>query len=165
MKLVIMTLLSIVFSLATAAAQTASFTSITKPCGRAAALSITGLPKLGTTFTVNNIRTPALCTKKFCGCQVGPCNSCTGNVLVFGIVRINAPLGACKLHVQPFLLLGGQGSVAFKVPNVAAAIGFKFLLQRADVSMIETIDANCGKSYPISNVNGLSDAVQGLVGR
>jgi hypothetical protein len=147
----------------TATAQNASFTPYSKPCN-AQPLSITGVPKLGTTFTVNGISTPAVCTLRFCGCTVGRCNSCQGSVLVFGVARLNAPLGVCSLHVLPLLILGGTGQIPIAVPNNPALFGFKFMLQRADAGMHEVIDANCNRSYPVTAVNGLSDAVEGLVG-
>jgi hypothetical protein len=156
--------ISVLLSLASATAQNASFNSFTKPCGTSGVLSITGLPKMGSTFTVNGIMTPGLCTKKFCGCNVGKCNSCVGSILVFGVAKINAPLGACNLHVLPVLLLGGTGSIPVAVPNNPSVFGFRFLLQRADVAMDEVIDSNCNTSYPIANVNGLSDGVEGVVG-
>ena len=51
-------------------------------------------------------------TKKFCGCNVGPCNKCFRSVLTFGLVEINAPVGFCNLHVHPLFILSGTGSVA-----------------------------------------------------
>ncbi|MCA8958049.1 MAG: hypothetical protein KDC87_18380 [Planctomycetes bacterium] len=156
---------ALVLSLSSLSAQTASFTSYTKPCN-ATAMSITGLPKLGTTFTVNNVLTPGLCTRKFCGCNVGPCNTCQGAVLVFGLVPIVAPIATCPLHVLPMMILPGNtnGQIPVAVPNDSTLMGVKFRMQRADVVMIETIDASCNTSYPISAINGMSDAVEGTCG-
>jgi hypothetical protein len=164
MRILLIPVLSVLFSLSSANAQFGTFTSYTKPCNNAAALSITGLPKLGTTFTVNNIKTPALCTRKFCGCTVGKCNTCQGSVLLFGITKINLPLGACNLHLDPLLILGGTGNIAVAVPNSPALFGFKFLLQRADTSFDEVIDTNCKTNYVVTQVNTFSDAVEGVVG-
>jgi hypothetical protein len=164
MRLLMITLLPALLGLSAATAQTGSFNSYTKPCNNAATLSITGLPKLGTTFTVHNILTPGACTKKFCGCNPGKCNTCQGSILVFGVNKINLPLGACNLHVDPLLLIGGTGNVAVAVPNSAALFGFKFLLQRADTAFDEVIDTNCGTSYVVSRVNSFSDGVEGTVG-
>ena len=68
-------------------AQVASFASYTKPCPSfGGALGVTGVPRLGTTFTVERIRIPYGCTYQFCGCTVGRCKRCTGAVLYVGAI-------------------------------------------------------------------------------
>ena len=66
--------LAVALTVTTVQAQTATFVPFGTTC-KASALTIVGLPKLGTTFTVKSISFPSICTRKSCGCNVGKCNT------------------------------------------------------------------------------------------
>lgn len=150
-------------SLPATAQASASFTQYAPTCGTATPLAYTGVPKIGGSFTVDGIFTPMLCTRKFCGCNVGPCNTCRGSILVIGAQRINVPVGPCPLYTLPLALVPGKGKVQFNVPNNTALFGSRFQMQRADVAMNEMIDSNCKTSYVTTSVMAFSDAVEGYV--
>ncbi len=147
-------------------AQSASFASYGAAC-KSTALSVTGLPKLGTSFTVHGIAFPSVCTRKFCGCTVGPCNDCRGSVLFLGLGKLNAPLpGGCPLLVTPDLLFTANfpGQITFPVPNNQALLGVKFHQQRLDLTLKEYITSSCKTSYSPLTFVGTSNGVTGTVG-
>ena len=51
-------------------------------------METTGLPKLGTTFTVDRVKIPYGCTFQFCGCTPGRCKKCTGSAVFLGAMGI-----------------------------------------------------------------------------
>ena len=150
-------------------AQAATFRTYAKSCGRSLGdLSVTGLPKIGSTFAVDGIRLPYGCTYQDCGCTVGPCKKCSGAVLVLGARPIQVLLpGGCYLWVRPDIILAGDlyGRVSLSVPNSATVLGTKFYMQRIDVSVQQHIDASCAKSYEPKGFNGFSNAVEGTIGQ
>lgn len=160
--------LALALCLTSLTAQTASFNSYTTPCPSSnPVLSIQGVPKLGTTFTVSSILFPGLCTRKFCGCNIGNCNTCRGSLLVLGIAKINVPLpGGCSLHVSPDFILPGdtRGQITIAVPNTQALLGVKFYMQRSDLGLFEYINAACQKSYIPNAFLGFSNAIEGTIG-
>ncbi len=163
MRRAVVVLVSLLF-VSSVSAQTASFTSLTTPCpGNSGALVVTGLPKLGGSFQVPRIRFPMMCTRRFCGCNVGPCNVCTGSVLVLGLSQVSIPLpGGCSLQTTPDVLLFGATTV--NVPNNPTLSGFTFFLQRMDLALQEMITSSCTKAYVPTGFNGFSDLVKGVVG-
>lgn len=144
--------------------QAASFTSVTKPCPSSnGALYVTGLPKLGGSFTVSRIMYPGLCTRRYCGCNVGKCNTCRGSVLLLGVAQINIPLpGGCSMHCSPDFIIFGGTTIA--VPNNPTLSGFVFYMQRMDLGLDEMITSTCGKAYVPTAFMGFSDLVKGTVG-
>jgi len=144
--------------------QSASFKSLTVPCPSAnRALAVSGLPKLGGSFSVSGILFPSMCTRRFCGCNIGKCNSCLGSVLVLGLQRVSIPLpGGCSLDTTPDILVFGSTTVA--VPNNPNLSGFVFFMQRMDLSLQEMITPSCTKAYVPLAFSGFSDLVQGTVG-
>lgn len=151
-------------------AQNATFARFAAACPTTTGnLVVQGLPKLGTSFTVSGIRFPDGCTFRFCGCNPGPCNSCSGSLLVIGVRRVQVPLppSGCALRVSTEAILAGAGpagDVVLAVPNNAVLVGYQFHMQRADVGMVETILPNCQITYPIQGFRGWSDALTGTIG-
>ena len=158
--------LAFALTVSTTHAQSATFVSYGSPC-KAVSLSVTGLPKLGTSFSVDGIAFPSFCTRKFCGCNVGPCNDCRGAVLFLGLGKLNAPLpGGCPLLVTPdlFFTAAFPGRITFAVPNNRALLGVKFHMQRLDLTVKEYITSSCGKSYTPVTFVGTSNGVTGTIG-
>lgn len=148
----------------------ASFLSYGVPCPTTQAkLQVSGLPKLGTSFTVSGIRFPSMCTRKFCSCACCDCNTCMGSLLVFGVsrVKLRLPGSQCDLLASPNLVLMGQtsGSIVVPVPNNAILLGGRFAMQRLDLSMKEVRGTQCQTSYRLLGIRGASDGVEGVVGR
>lgn len=131
-------------------------------------LRVQGLPKLGSTFTVNGIMFPGTCTRKHCPCPCCDCNLCAGAVLFLGVARFRVQLpGGCDLLVTPDIPFVGnlRGDVAIPVPNVAALNGARFYMQRMDVQLREVTGTQCNTSYRLIGVNGSSNGVEAVAGR
>ena len=158
--------MALALTVSTTHAQSASFVSYGSTCN-AMALSVTGLPKLGTSFTVSGIAFPSVCTRKSCNCIVGPCNDCRGAVLFLGLGKLNVPLpGGCPLLVTPdlFFTASFPGKLTFPVPNDRTLLGTKFHMQRLDLMLKEYITSSCGNSYRPLTFVGTSNGVTGTIG-
>jgi len=106
---------------------------------------------------------PGLCTRRFCGCNIGKCNICNGSVLVLGLVQVSIPLpGGCDLQCTPDILVFGSPTV--NVPNNPGLAGFSFYLQRMDLALEEMITPACTKAYVPTAFRGFSNLVKGVVG-
>ena len=154
---------------ATAQTTSAKFTSYGSACNSAASLSITGVPQLGTSFTVNGVKWGPLfaCTLKLCSGGCVRCNSCKGvhNVLAIGLKKISAPITpTCKLlNTAEFILPGtATGAMKFDVPKDYSLVGQYFYMQRGDVTVAEW--QNCsGPSIRLDTIYSMSDGVEGYV--
>ena len=148
----------------------ASFLSYGTPCpSTQGKLQISGLPKLGMSFTVNGIRFPGMCTRKFCTCACCDCNACRGSLLVFGAARmkLRIPGSSCDLLASPDVVLMGamSGAIVVPVPNNTVLLGGRFAMQRLDLSLQEVRGTQCQTSYRLLGVLGTSDGVEGVIGR
>ena len=146
----------------------AKFTSYGSACNNSAKLSLTGLPKLGTSFTVNGVKFSNLvaCTRKLCLGSCVRCNSCSGahGFLLIGVKKISLPLTATcvLLNSAEFIFPGSSsGTLTYPVPNNASLIGKKFYLQRADVSLYQWMGTNCPSHLRPDTIVGMSDGVEG----
>ena len=149
----------------------AKFTSYGSACNNAAKLSLTGLPKLGTSFTVNGVKLSnfVACTRKFCGGSCVRCNSCSGihGFLVLGLKKISLPLTptCVLLNSAEFIFPGSSsGQLTYAVPKNTSLIGQKFYLQRADVTLYQWMGTKCPPHLRPDTIVGMSDGVEGTVG-
>lgn len=150
-------------------AQTAAFNSFGSACPNAQnTLQISGLPKLGSTFTVTGIRFPGACTRKFCVCTCCDCNDCSGSVLFLGVSKKTLQLTPqCQFLISPDVLLLGNttGNIPLTVPNDSKLLGVKFYMQRLDLGLKEVTGSQCPTTYRPTSFVGVSEGVEGVAGR
>ncbi|MHC4513799.1 MAG: hypothetical protein ACYTGW_05440 [Planctomycetota bacterium] len=168
MTRILLSVLAAVLFLTVATAQKAQFNSYGSPCpSTARALQITGLPKLGSSFTVSGIMFPGACTLKYCPCTCCKCNICNGSVLFIGIAKNKQLLpGGCDLLVTPDVLLlnGVQGKITLTVPNQASLAGVRFYMQRLDIRLQEVTGTQCPRTLTPVAFTGVSNGVEGIAG-
>ncbi len=149
----------------------AKFVSYGSTCNNSAKLSVTGIPKLGKSFTVNGVKLSSVlfCTGRFCNGSCVRCNSCGGvhGFLLLGVKKISLPLTrtCVLLNSAEFIIPGSSsGQLTYTVPNNASLIGKKFYLQRADVSLYQWMGTKCPSHLRPDAIVGMSDGVEGTVG-
>jgi len=151
-----------------APAQQAAFHSYGSPCpNTTSTLQVTGLPKLGSSFTVSGIMFPGACTLRFCNCTCCKCNTCNASVLFVGVAKNKQTLpGGCDLLVTPDVLIlnGNRGQVIVQVPNQNSLIGVRFYMQRLDIGLTEVMGSQCTRSYVPTAFQGTSNGVEGIAG-
>ena len=132
---------------------------------------MTGIPKLGTSFTVNGVKLSnfLFCTGRFCNGACVRCNSCGGThgFLLLGVKKISLPLtSTCVLlNSAEFIFPGSpSGKLTYAVPNNASLIGKKFYLQRADVTLYQWMGTACPSHLRPDAIVGMSDGMEGTVG-
>lgn len=161
--------LTLVLTAASLSAQTAAFNTFGSACPNAQnTLQIQGLPKLGSTFTVNGIRFPGACTRKFCLCTCCDCNDCSGSVLFVGVSKQTLQLTPqCKFLISTDVLLLGNatGSIPLRVPNDSRLNGVRFYMQRLDLGLKEVTGTQCPTTYRPTSFVGVSEGVEGIAGR
>jgi hypothetical protein len=150
-------------------AQTAAFNSFGSACPNTQnTLKISGLPKLGSTFTVTGIRFPGACTRKFCVCTCCDCNDCSGSVLFLGVSKRTLQISPqCLFLISPDVLLLGNasGNIPLTVPNDSKLLGVKFYMQRLDLGLKEVTGSQCPTTYRPTSFVGVSEGVEGIAGR
>jgi hypothetical protein len=167
-RTLLLSILAVLLLLTTAPAQKAAFNSYGSPCPNTTApLAVSGLPKLGSSFTVSGILFPGACTQKFCNCACCNCNTCRSSVLFVGIAKNNQILpGGCPFLVRPDVLIlnGIRGVLTVQVPNQNSLIGTRFYMQRLDISLTEVTGTQCPRSYVPTAFIGTSNGVEGIAG-
>ena len=168
MTRVLFPVLAVLLLLTSAPTQKATFNSYGNVCPNTTrALQVTGLPKLGSSFTVSGIMFPGACTLKFCSCTCCNCNTCSASVLFVGIGKKKQTLpGGCDLLVTPDVLIlnGVRGNVTVQVPNISSLSGVRFYMQRLDLRLQEVRGTQCPTRYVPTAFVGTSNGVEGIAG-
>lgn len=159
-------LLVFAFASSDLVAQKASINYYGAPCpSTAARISITGLPKIGTTMIIQ-ASSLLFCTKKFCPCSCCDCNDCGMSILAFGFKKISVPLPfspSCTVLASLDLLLIGSPTVVIPIPNLPALIKFRFYLQRLDLKLKEVRGSQCPTTYRLQGA-GTSNGAECIIG-
>lgn len=160
--------LAVLLLLTSAPAQNAQFNSYGGVCPNTTQpLQVSGLPKLGSSFSVSGIMFPGACTLKACICACCNCNTCRASVLFVGLAKNNLVLpGGCPLLVRPDVLIlnGVRGVLTVQVPAQNSLIGTRFYMQRLDVSLTEVTGTQCPRTYVPTAFIGTSNGVEGIAG-
>lgn len=165
---VLLSLLASLLLVASVPAQQAAFNSYGSPCPNTTSpLQVSGLPKLGSSFTVSGIMFPGACTLRFCNCTCCNCNTCNASVLFVGVGKNKQTLpGGCDLLVTPDILIlnGLRGQLTVQVPNQNSLIGVRFYMQRLDIGLTQVMGTQCPTSYVPKAFLGTSNGVEGIAG-